>query len=240
MWDTLSAGREGDPPWRAGEGQELTSAISDSEVSNISDAKQSHQVIENTDEVSGIGQNKANFGLGDERFRIADLPAAVAGFSGIDGQSPIDNRKSSIRASIGAARPKVKELLEQIQSDPEARALVETFLLNQMVEEESQREEQELAALQRERQKREVLEEGLEQMVAAQQELESKNRRLRAQVGASELLHEQVREQVKPAEAAVATRREPTHQEIYHRIREVVGLAGPEEFYSDEAKDKPD
>ena len=63
----------------------------------------------------------------------------------------------------------MKELLEQIQSDPEARALVETFLLNQMVEEESQREEQELAALQRERQKREVLEEGLEQMVAAQQ-----------------------------------------------------------------------
>ena len=132
----------------------------------------------------------------------------------------------------------MKELLEQIQSDPEARALVETFLLNQMVEEESQREEQELAALQRERQKREALEEGLEQMVAAQQELESKNRRLRAQVGASEL-HEQVREQVKPPEAAVATRREPTHQEIYHRIREVVGLAGPEEFYSDEAKAKP-
>ena len=41
----------------------------------------------------------------------------------------------------------MKELLEQIQSDPEARALVETFLLNQMVEEESQREEQELASL---------------------------------------------------------------------------------------------
>jgi hypothetical protein len=76
-------------------------------------------------------------------------------------------------------------------------------------------------------------------MVAAQQELESKNRRLRAQVGASELLHEQVREQVKPPEAAVPPRREPTHQEIYHRIREVVGLAGPEEFYSDEAKDIP-
>jgi hypothetical protein len=46
--------------------------------------------------------------------------------------------------------------------------------------EESQREEQELAAWQRERQKRETLEQGLEQMVAAQQELESQNRRLRA------------------------------------------------------------
>jgi len=174
------AGREGDPPWRAGEGQELTSAISDSEVSNISDAKQSHQVIENTDEVSGIGQNKANSEMGDGRLRAADLPAAVAGFSRIDAQSPIENGKSSIRASIGAARPKVKELLEQIQSDPEARALVETFLLSQMVGEEWQREEQELAAWQRERQKRETLEQGLEQMVAAQQELESTNRRLRA------------------------------------------------------------
>jgi hypothetical protein len=33
--------------------------------------------------------------------------------------------------------------------------------------------------------------------------------------------------QVKPVEAAVAARREPTHQEIYNKIREVVGLAGP-------------
>jgi len=151
----------------------------------------------------------------------------------IDDQAAIENRKSSIKGSMEAARPKVKELLEQMQSDPEARALVETFLLSQMVEEESQREEQELAALQRERQKREALEEGLEQMVAAQQELESKNRRLRAQVGESELAHRQVREQVKPAEAVVVTRREPTHQEIYNKIREVVGLGGPEEFYSD-------
>ena len=79
-----------------------------------------------------------------------------------------------------AARPKVQELLEQMQSDPEARALVETFLLSHMVGEEWQREEQELAAWQRERQKRETLEQGLEQMVAAQQELESQNRRLRA------------------------------------------------------------
>jgi len=140
-----------------------------------------------------------------------------------------------------AARPKVKELLEQMQSDPEARALVETFLLSQMVGEEWQREEQELAAWQRERQKRETLEQGLEQMVAAQQELESKNRRLRAQMGASELLHAQAREQVKPAEAVVATRREPGRQEIYNKIREVVGLDGPEEFLSDfeEEEDLP-
>ena len=167
---------------------------------------------------------------------MADLQIGLVGPSpSAQDQSTIVHRQSSIMA----ARPKVKELLEQMQSDPEARALVETFLLSQMVGEEWQREEQEVAAWQRERQKREALEEGLEQMVAAQQELESKNRRLRAQVGASELQHEQVREQVKPAEAAVPPRREPTHQEIYHRIREVVGLAGPEEFYSDEAKDKP-
>jgi hypothetical protein len=66
-------------------------------------------------------------------------------------------------------------------------------------------------------------------MVAAQQELTSKNRRLRAQLGDSELVHQQVREQVKPAEAAVALRHEPTHQEIYDKIREVMGLAGPME-----------
>ena len=45
-----------------------------------------------------------------------------------------------------------------------------------------------------------------------------------------ELAHQQVREQVNPAEAALATRREPTHQEIYNEIREVVGLAGPMEY----------
>jgi hypothetical protein len=115
---------------------------------------------------------------------------------------------------------------------------VETFLLSRMVEEESQREEQDLEALQKERQKREALEEGLEQMVAAQQALESKNRRLRAQVGASELLHQQVQEQVKPAEA-VATRREPTRQEIIKKISEAIGVGGPEEFFSDEVRDNP-
>ena len=60
-------------------------------------------------------------------------------------------------------------------------------------------------------------------------------------MGASELLHAQAREQVKPAEAAVATRREPGRQEIYNKIREVVGLGGPEEFLSDfeEEEDLP-
>src|SRR5262249_23714688 len=159
---------------------------------------QSHQVIESTG-VSGIGQNKATGTLtpypsptgptgrgGSKSLGVLSSPTGRGGTpqAGVAGPSvsAIENRKSSIKGSMEAARPKVKELLEQMQSDPEARALVETFLLSQMVEEESQREEQELAALQRERQKREALEEGLEQMVAAQQELESKNRRLRAQV----------------------------------------------------------
>jgi hypothetical protein len=46
---------------------------------------------------------------------------------------------------------------------------------------------------------------------------------------------------VKPAEAVVPTRREPGRQEIYNKIREVVGLGGPEEFLSDfeEEEDLP-
>jgi hypothetical protein len=77
--------------------------------------------------------------------------------------------------------------------------------------------------------------------MAAQQELESKNRGLCAQVSDSELAHRHVREQVKPAEAAPATRREPTHQEIYNKIREVVGLAGPMEYLvSSEVEGTPD
>ncbi len=118
-----------------------------------------------------------------------------------------------------------------MQSDPEARALVETFLLSQMVQEDSQQEEAELAALQRERQKRETLEEGLEQMVAAQQELESKNRRLRARVAESDVLHQQVREQTKPAEAVVAQHREPTHQEIIAKISAAIGVGLPMQHY---------
>jgi hypothetical protein len=66
-------------------------------------------------------------------------------------------------------------------------------------------------------------------LVAAQQELESKNRGLCAQVGASELAHQHVREQAKPAEAVVATRREPTHQDLQKGM-EVVGLGEPMEY----------
>jgi hypothetical protein len=211
----------------AGEGERPLSPISESD---ILDEKQSHQVIETTDGVSGIAPNKANLGILEGRGAIGDWQAGIAGAFPMNQPLAIDLGKSLRKGSIESARPKVKELLEQMQSDAEARALVETYLLSRMVEEESQREEEELAALQKERRKREALEQGLEQMVAAQQELERRNRRLRAQMGASELMHQQVREQVKPAEAAVAWRREPTHQEIYQKIREVMGLAGPMEY----------
>jgi len=59
---------------------------------------------------------------------------------------------------------------------------------------------EELDVFHREREKREALEKGLEQMAVAQHRLESKNRRLRAQVGESDLAHAQAREQVKPPE----------------------------------------
>jgi hypothetical protein len=229
------SGREG-TAGAAGEGEEPISSASAPGISELFGAQQSHQPAENTEELSGIGQNKPNSAIADGRLGIVDWQAGAAGPS----VPAIENGESSIKGSMEAARPKVKELLEQMQSDPEARALVETFLLSQMVEEDSRREEQELAAWQREKHKREALEDGLEQMVAAQQELEGKNRQLRAELGESELMHQQVREQVKPAEAAVATRREPTHMEIYNKIREVVGLTGGEEFFSDtEAEDMP-
>jgi hypothetical protein len=108
--------------------------------------------------MSGIGQIKPNPEIVEGRLilpRGTDLPAGMAGLFPIHNQSASDNRKSSINDSMEAARPKVNELLEQMQSDPEARALVGTFLLSQMVGEESQWEEEELAAWQRQRQKRE-------------------------------------------------------------------------------------
>jgi len=89
------------------------------------------------------------------------------------------------------------------------------------------------ALSQREGQKREALEKGLEQTAAAQRSLESKNRRLGAEVGESELMHAQVREQVKPAEVVVVTRREPTREEILQKFRDAIGLSGGEEFESD-------
>jgi hypothetical protein len=221
---------------------------------NLFDENGTRQVIEKTGEVSGNGQNNPKFGIDDGRLippRGTDLAWGASDVSPSDNPSEIecrlqqenfkkeigiDNLQSAMEATphpghlVEAARPKVKELLEQMQSDPEARALVETFLLSQMVQEDSQQEEQELAALQRERQKREALEEGLEQMVVAQQELESQNRRRRARGGESEIVHQQVREQIKPAEAVVAQRREPTHEEIVRKIGEAIGLRGPEEY----------
>ncbi len=68
-------------------------------------------------------------------------------------------------------------------------------------------------------------------MVAAQQELESKNRRLRARVAESEVLHQQVRERTKPAEAVVAQHREPTHQEIIAKISAAIGVGLPMRHY---------
>jgi hypothetical protein len=67
-------------------------------------------------------------------------------------------------------------------------------------------------------------------MVVAQQELESQNRRRRARGAESEIVHQQVREQIKPAQAVVAQRREPTHEEIVRKIGEAIGLRGPEEY----------
>ena len=46
-------------------------------------------------------------------------------------------------------------------------------------------------------------------------------------------LHAQVREQVKPAEVVVVTRREPTREEILQKFRDAIGLSGGEEFESD-------
>jgi len=183
---------------------------------NLFDGERSQQVVEKTGEVSGIGQNNPNFGH-------SLTPCPAAGEGGARPESQVPNSAPPIEA----ARPKVKELLEQMQSDPEARALVETFLLNQMVQEEGQQEEAEVEALQREKEKRETLEQGLEQMVAAEQELESSNRRLRARVGGSEITHQQVLDQIKPAEAVVAERYEPTHEEIIAQISAAIGVGQP-------------
>src|SRR5215831_1633567 len=60
-WQTQKedAARAAQPKAEGGETDELLEAVvSVVETSNISDAKQSHQVIESTGEVSGIGQNK--------------------------------------------------------------------------------------------------------------------------------------------------------------------------------------
>jgi hypothetical protein len=60
--------------------------------------------------MSGIGQIEPNFGVADGRWTNAEVQAALAGPSPNEDQSAIDNRKSSMKDSIGAARPKVKEL----------------------------------------------------------------------------------------------------------------------------------
>ena len=152
-WQTQKedAARPAQPQGEAREADELLEALEQSVGSTVFDTKQSHQVIENTEELSGNGQNKAK---------------------------PGDRGKGETR-------------------------------------------------------KREALEKGLEQIAAAQQGLERQKRRLGVQVGESELAHAQVREQVKVAGVVVTTRREPTREEIIHKISEAIGLTGPTEFQSD-------
>ena len=152
-WQTQKedAARAAQPQGEAREADELLEALEQSVGSTVFDTKQSHQVVENTEELSGNGQNKAK---------------------------PGDREKGETR-------------------------------------------------------KREALEKGLEQIAAAQQGLERQKRRLGVQVGESELAHAQVREQVKVAGVVVTTRREPTREEIIHKISEAIGLTGPTEFQSD-------
>jgi hypothetical protein len=179
-WQTQKedAARAGQPQGEAQEADELLEVLEQSLGSTVFDTKQSQEVIENTEAVSGNGQNKAKSGNGEKQ---------ETGKGG-NGEEPLF-------------------VFCPLPFSP--------------------------AWSERERQKRKALEKGLEQTAAAQRGLESKNRRLGAEVGESELVHAQTREQVKSAEVVVATRREPTREEIFNKICDVVGLNGPEEFQSD-------
>ncbi len=76
------------------------------ETSNF--PKRSHQVVENTGEVSGIGQNNPNLGIDG----LTD--GRIGGSAADHDQSAIDaptRENSAIKYSIAAARAKVKELL---------------------------------------------------------------------------------------------------------------------------------
>jgi len=63
-WQTQKehAARAARPQGEAREADDLREALEQSLGSTVFETKQSHQVIENTEEVSGIGQNKAKSG----------------------------------------------------------------------------------------------------------------------------------------------------------------------------------
>ena len=119
----------------AGKGENGQAPASAAGISNIFDENQSHQVVENTGEVSGNGQNNPNFGhsragtgtdrgRGEEGKREDSHPIAT-GPNATDHQSTVCNQQWEASAIptpesrspdtarlMVAARPRVKELLE--------------------------------------------------------------------------------------------------------------------------------
>ena len=201
-WETQEedAARAAQPPGEAREADELLEVLEQSLGSTVFATKQSQEVIENTEAVSGNGQNKVKHGDGEKE---------ETGKGG-NGEEPLFPFRPLPFSPALSQRGNGEEPVFPFRPLPFSPALSE-----------------------REGQKREALEKGLEQTAAAQRSLESKNRRLRAEVGESELMHAQVREQVKPAEVVVVTRREPTREEILQKFRDAIGLSGGEEFESD-------
>ena len=128
-------------------------------------------------------------------------------------------------AALAAARPKVRELLAEYLAEPagDARAILETLLLDQMAGAPAR--EEEVLEFHSQRDHFETVASSAERRA---QRIERRNRRLKRQLDEKEAVEGQVREYLDQARAeGKAGAPELTREHIIRKISEAIGIGGP-------------
>jgi len=127
-------------------------------------------------------------------------------------------------AAVAAARPKVKELLEEYRADPtgDAAAIVETLVLNQVAGESAR--EAEVLHSQPDRDLSHTL---VGDAGRSGIRLTRQNGRLKRDLARKNMAQAYVRMYLEDLGAAMRSGKEPTTQEIIEKISTAIGLRGP-------------
>jgi len=127
-------------------------------------------------------------------------------------------------AALAAARPKVKELLQEYRDDPtgDAGAIVETLLLNQVAGEPAR--EAEMLSWHQEQNLSHTLK---HDSGRAATRLARQNRRLKGELAKRIDAQTHVRQYLEAVVAGVAKGKEPSPNEIIEKVSAAIGLRGP-------------
>ena len=127
-------------------------------------------------------------------------------------------------AAVAAARPKVKELLAEYQSNPtgDAAGIVEALVLSQMAGQPARE-----AEVVHSQQERDLCHNLVDNAGRNANRLVRQNHRLKRDLAQKNVVHAYVREYLKEVGAAILKGHEPTPQEMIEKVSAAIGLRGP-------------